>query len=168
MALADILHFTKILYYLDCVGSLNQLLNVFLCTVTKPTVGKVYTQFVVNQLCSQQQKLQCAGGAQLLGSVQKVVSSSNPVVVVGQRIAAQSSPEEQGAGGTKGPVVTTLSPSKQATQKVSVGSLVSSVITTVTTTTITTSATSGGSSGTGLVIRVHTLQSWRYKSLDKN
>lgn len=137
----------------------------FLCTVTKPTVGKVYTQFVVNQLCSQQQKLPCTG-AQLLGSVQKVVLSSNPVVVVGQRIAAQSSPKEQGAGGTKGPVVATLSPSKQATQKDPVGSLVSSV-TTVTTTTITTSATSGGSSGTGPVTRVHALQSWRYKSLDK-
>lgn len=128
------------------MGSLNQLLNLFLCTATKPTVGNVYTQFVVNQLCSQQQKLPC---------VQKIVLSSNPVVVVGQHVAAQSSQKEQ-TGGAKGPVLVPLSLSKQAQQKGSVGTVVSSVTTPVTTTSTATFTASGGSSGTGPVIRVRT------------
>ncbi|KAL2099092.1 hypothetical protein ACEWY4_005572 [Coilia grayii] len=113
--------------------------------VTKPSVGKVYTQFVVNQLCSQQHKLPCAGSTPVSGSVvQKVVLSSNPLVVVGQQVAAQAqSSDKAQAGGAKGSILVTVSP-KQAPQKGPVGTQVTSPVTTSVTTT---TATSGGSTG---------------------
>lgn len=73
-------------------------LDLFLCAVTKPTVGKVVTQFVVNKISSLPQGLPSVSGPQLVGSVQKLTVSPTQLVVIGSAPPPQSPGLERAAG----------------------------------------------------------------------
>ncbi|XP_063040494.1 MAX dimerization protein MGA a isoform X2 [Engraulis encrasicolus] len=112
--------------------------------VAQPAVGKVYTQFVLNQLCGRQTVACAAAAGSTPGNVQKVVITSTPMVVVGKQ-AAGAQPQiqtqnTQGAGVAKGPVFVTLAPpGKQGP----LGTQVATPVTTTVTTTTTATATGG-------------------------
>ncbi|XP_018619669.2 MAX dimerization protein MGA a isoform X3 [Scleropages formosus] len=71
--------------------------------VAKPTVGKVFTQFVVNKNSCLQQKLPLVSIPQLVGTVQKVALSSNPVLVVGPSLSYRNSQKFEATASTVTP-----------------------------------------------------------------
>ncbi|KAG9336381.1 hypothetical protein JZ751_002728 [Albula glossodonta] len=78
-------------------------------TVTKPTVGKVFTQFVVNKISSLPQRLPNISGPQLVGSIQKLTLSSTPLVVFGTSSPSQKTGPQHTAGGGA-PITMVMSP----------------------------------------------------------
>uniref|UniRef100_W5N164 MAX gene-associated protein n=1 Tax=Lepisosteus oculatus TaxID=7918 RepID=W5N164_LEPOC len=64
-------------------------------SVPKPTVGKVFTQFVVNRISSLQQRLPGSSTPQLVSGVHKFTLSSAPLVVVSSALPARTPRAEQ-------------------------------------------------------------------------
>ncbi|KAJ8291136.1 hypothetical protein GJAV_G00021790 [Gymnothorax javanicus] len=79
-------------------------------TVTKPTVGKVVTQFVVDKIGSLPQRLPSISGAQLVGGAQKLTLAPSQLLLIGSTPGAG---QGAGAAGTSVTLIAPPTPSGQ-------------------------------------------------------